>query len=112
MDLFRALEKTHLRNAGIVLEYEVHNSRSRARAFSVKLTAPDGGADYNGRLRRPMMFSDDRRRGATYDEWGRFLQRLFEYDPHARAMPAYPEGMADFNYQHGDKYKYCSRMAR
>jgi len=64
-----------------------HGSRSRERAFEVRLTG-NGYRVNSGN--RGAGFEN----GATWDEWGVFLARLFEVDPHAfwgsATRPVYP----------------------
>lgn len=85
-----------------------HGSRSRARAFEVRLAA-EPGKDRNGNVRRPRnsgSYGSDGRdpfKGATYDEWGYFIAELFERDPDAVFGPY--NGRDDFHRKTNGDYR-------
>jgi hypothetical protein len=80
---------------------EEHGSRTHARSFEIRLEGSGGrnnaghyGADFNG---------------ATWDEWGAVLARIFALDPTARmggttAHPVYSDA-EDFHYQTADRFR-------
>lgn len=74
-----------------------HGSKSRARAFNVKLEGesrrrPNGGASGAGSGY-----------AATWDQWGVFLAVLFDKDP--RMVTPYYSNKRDFNYQTLDRFQ-------
>lgn len=72
-DLYRATK--HLPGVSVALTQ--HGSRSRARAFEVRLTG-------NGYARNSGTYgADSTTHSATWDEWGAFLSALYETDPFA-----------------------------
>lgn len=94
------LTATHLYSAALIsrarLDLTMHGSKSRARAFEVRLTGesrrrPNSGTRGAG---------DDY--AATWDQWGVFLAVLFEADPDM-VVPYYasPE---DYAAQTGDRF--------
>src|SRR6478609_335430 len=64
------------------IEYTSHGSRQRARSFNVKLTGsstrrPNPGTRPGGHYELEGQYA------ATWDEWGMFIQALYEIDPEA-----------------------------
>lgn len=83
-----------------------HGSRSRSRAFDVKLGTFYGGPG-TSHPRRPNPGTGPRTFGsdvwaASYDDWGYFLAYLFEIDPDAIAGPY--RHAADFRGQTAGAY--------
>lgn len=99
--LLRALDSTGLTTDGVWLETcDQHGSRSRARAFNVKLAA----TPRDGRRRRrnfaTRLGDDVNTVAATYDEWGIWIRALFKVDP--EAIIGQYKGVDDFHTQtHG-----------
>jgi hypothetical protein len=65
--------------------------------------------DYSGRRRRPTMHKPSMGIGATFNEWGRFLERILEYDPAAIAGDY--AGLSGFRDRHGREFVVCRRRA-
>lgn len=64
---------------GVYVTVSEHGSRARRKSFEVSLEG-------NGYARKTGFYGSDRStRGATWDEWGVFLARLFDVDPRAFA---------------------------
>lgn len=61
---------------GVYVTASEHGSRSKARAFEVSLEG-------NGYLKNTGQYGAGDEYGATWDEWGVFIARLFEIDPNA-----------------------------
>lgn len=88
----------------------VHGSRSRARAFEVRIGA-NAGKDIHGKTRRPCMGSTDwhpfyapenyTEKALTYAEWGFFIASLFVLDENAIVGPY--KGADDF-YRQTDRW--------
>lgn len=76
------------RTAGVSLAYvKQHGSKSRARAYEVAL---NGSSPYQCAHRT----AESGDKAATWDEWGIFLDALFDQDPHLIAGPY--KGRNDF----------------
>lgn len=86
---------------GVYVDVTEHGSRTHAAAFEVSLEG-NGYAKNTGKYG-----ADSYVNGATWDEWGVFLARLFELDPNARCgsakYPTYRDGH-DFHAQTGDRF--------
>lgn len=69
---------------GVYVTVSQHGSRSHARAFEVSLEG-------NGYRKNTGTHGAGDEIGATWDEWGVFIARLFEVDPEALfGTPKYP----------------------
>lgn len=78
---------------GVTLEKCVEKgSRKRKRGFEFSLSGSSNRRPNSGRNG-----ADDDRFAATWDEWGMFLNRLFEADPNATMT--YYEDQDDFRWQ-------------
>lgn len=73
-----------------------HGSRSRERAFEVQLRGTSNRAPNMGTSKNVDRFGNPER-AATWDEWGIFLNALFEQD--ATATATYYSGADNFHYQ-------------
>ena len=114
-----ALRVTGLHAEGVYFDtLSVHGSRSRARAFEIKLRA-DTGADRFGQTRRARNTgrygADSYDVAATYDEWGILIAELLRVDEDAVFGPY--KGRDDFdtqtNYEFAtDAYGLAARAAR
>lgn len=78
-----------------------HGSRARQRAFEVSLEG-------NGHLKNSGHYGAAADQGATWDEWGVIIARLFYLDPHAfwgsAKRPTYA-GAEDFHELTGDRFR-------
>jgi len=86
------------RTSPVMVDVTEHGSRSRARAFNVKLTGTS--------TRRPNPGQGGHTGdtyAATWDEWGMFLAELFRRDGAATIPNVYP-GMGDFEYQTNGRF--------
>lgn len=86
-----------------------HRSRSRARAFEVRLAATPG-RDYSGKARRPRnsgaygaesLYAGQTIKAATYNEHGQWIAELYAADPDAIIGP----------YRHYDHFHASTRFA-
>ena len=97
-DLHRAMRESGIAAEGVFLDGVMqHGSRTRRQAFEVSLRALPG-RDRNGKARRAPNSGQSGAAGgkaATYDEWGFWLARLFEYDP--AAVMSYYKSRDDFH---------------
>lgn len=92
-------------NAGLTTNFHglsEHGSRSRARAFEVRLGG-NGGRNNTG------LYGAGDYCGATWDEWGAFFAALYELDPEALCggsvrRPIYADA-DDFHFQTGDRFR-------
>lgn len=86
---------------GVYLTITEHGSRSHARAFEVSLEG-------NGYRKNTGKYGAGDEFGATWDEWGVFLSRIFDLDPRALAgsakYPAY-DGRNDFHIKTADRFE-------
>ena len=80
-DLYDAV-RAHGMTGVYMLTLDQHGSRKRKRAFEVKL---EGSSPYatNPGTAKWVDRGQDRPRAATWDEWGIFIQALFEKDASA-----------------------------
>lgn len=80
---------------GVYITATEHGSRSHARAFEVRMEG-------NGYRRNSGQYGADDEFGATWDEWGVIIGRLYLIDPEALwGTPKYPtyRNADDFNQQ-------------
>lgn len=86
--------------SGVYATVTEHGSHSHARAFEVSLEG-------NGYRKNTGTSGAGEEIGATWDEWGVFLARLFEIDPHALCgsvkNPVYKDA-ASFHYRTGTRF--------
>ena len=94
-------EAAHLARVDLV-DYKQHGSRSRTRAFNVKLEGesrrrPNGGSSAT--------YGESGGSGyaATWDQWGVFLGYLFEIDP--RMVTPYYSNKRDFDHKTGSRFR-------
>lgn len=74
-DIYQATAAAGMR--GVDAEVTTHGSRSRARSFNVHLTGT------STRRTNPGWAYGERDFAATWDEWGMFINALYEIDPEA-----------------------------
>lgn len=87
------------RVAGVTFDrFEVHGARSHAHGYDVLLNG-SSGRRANGGWSGAVLGGY----AATWDEWGVFLQKIFEADPTTDAG-GYYVGFADFREQTGGRY--------
>lgn len=79
---------------------ERHGSRSRANGFEVQLRGNSNRRPNYGTSRTADRTADDK--AATWDEWGIFLNRVFEADPTATTF--YYESPDDFHFQTAERF--------
>lgn len=84
---------------GVDVTLTDHGSRSRARAYDVKLTGTSGRRPNGGS--RGAANTDDY--AATWDEWGMFLAALFAADDSLTIPSAYVDA-DDFHFKTGGRY--------
>ena len=86
---------------GVYVTASQHGSRARRRAFNVSLEG-------NGHRKNSGLYGAAEEFGATWDEWGVFIARLFDIDPEAfwgtAKHPTYasPEG---FHHLTGERFR-------
>lgn len=99
-DLYAALPK------GVAANVSEHGSRKRARAFEVTLYvyAKD---DLHRRFGNSGGYGNSEDVAATWDEWGVWMDRLYEIDP--AAIIGYYKDSADFIAQTKHHYEYVQR---
>lgn len=82
---------------GVVVAYTDHGSRSHDHAFEVRLEGNGTRAGY----------ATKDHQGATWDEWGVFIARLYQVDPNAlwgsAKHPVY-DGADNFHYLTADRF--------
>jgi hypothetical protein len=87
-----ALANSGLTGEGVYIKaITVHGSRKRARAYELTLRAEEGGDRHGKKRRWPNggSYGADAgyRKAATYDEWGYFIDAIFDIDPEAIVGP-------------------------
>lgn len=85
---------------GVYVTYSQHGSRSHERAFEVSLEG-------NGYRKNTGQYGASDEYGATWDEWGVFLARLFDIDANMVAgpvkRPVYASGY-DYHAKTNDRF--------
>lgn len=93
-------DATSFELVGVYATVSEHGSRSHARAFEVSLEG-------NGYRKNTGKYGAGEEFGATWDEWGVFLARLFDIDANAVAgavkHPVYRDGY-DFHAKTADRF--------
>lgn len=79
----------------------LHGSQSRARAFDFLLSGNGRTGEQYGNSGN---YGATQYKAATWDEWGIFLNHLFDVDPDARVAKVY-EGAEHFHWVTGDRYR-------
>lgn len=94
-NIYQATQATGM--TGVDADVSTHGSRSRERAFNVLLT---GNSTRRPNTGKAGAGGDDF--AATWDEWGIFLNALYEIDPHL-STPYYADAY-DFHRQTNDRF--------
>ena len=94
-DIFKATQATGMENVNG--DVSTHGSRSRARALNVLLTGNSTSRPNSGKHGAQ---NDDY--AATWDEWGIFLNALYEIDPNL-VTPYYADAY-DFHRKTNDRF--------
>jgi hypothetical protein len=82
--------------SGVEVTYAKKGSRSKDHAFDLSLTGTSSRRPNSGRYGA----GDDY--AATWDEWGMFLNHLYELDPEMECP--YYKDRDDFNFQTGSRF--------